>query len=79
MLGATSGVAPAQTPSMAFQPSQGMMVGPSVSTATDNTSNNANGQPTTFSGYSNTFFGSIPTPQPGTVVIRLNGKVWVDA
>jgi len=78
MLGATSGIASAQTPSMAFQPSQGMMVGPSAANATDNTSNNANGQPSSFQGYSNTFFGAIPPPQPGTVVIRLNGKVEVD-
>jgi hypothetical protein len=78
MLGATSGIASAQTPSMAFQPSQGMMVGPSAANSVDNTSNNVNGQPNTFQGYSNTFFGAIPAPQPGTVVIRLNGKVEVD-
>ena len=69
MLGATSGIASAQTPSMAFQPSQGMMVGPSAANSVDNTSNNANGQPNTFQGYSNTFFGAIPAPSPGTVVI----------
>ena len=78
MLGATSGIASAQPPSMPFQPSQGMMVGPSAANSTANTSNNANGQPSTFGGYSNTFFGAIPAPQPGTVVIRLNGKVEVD-
>jgi hypothetical protein len=78
MLGATSGIVSAQTPSMPFQPSQGMMVGPSAANATANTSNNANGQPTTFGGYTNTFFGAIPAPQPGTVVIRLNGKVEAD-
>src|ERR1700694_3485599 len=45
MLGATAGIASAQTPSMAFQPSQGMMVGPSAANSVDNTSNHANGQP----------------------------------
>ena len=78
MLGATSGIASAQTPSMPFQPSQGMMVGPSAANSIAQTSNNSNGQPSTFQGYSNTFFGAIPAPQPGTVVIRLNGKVEVD-
>src|SRR6266853_5019498 len=78
MLGATSGIASAQTPSMAFQPSQGMMVGPSAPNSIANTSNNVNGQPSTFDGYSKTFYGAIPAPQPGTVVIRLNGKVEVD-
>jgi hypothetical protein len=55
-----------------------MMVGPSAANSIAQTSNNTNGQPSTFNGYSNTFYGAIPAPQPGTVVIRLNGKVEVD-
>jgi hypothetical protein len=65
----------AQTPSIQFQPSQGMMVGPSAPNATANTSNATSGQPDTFRGYSSTFNGAVAVPTPGTVVIRLNGKV----
>jgi hypothetical protein len=78
MLGATSGIASAQTPSMAFQPSQGMMVGPSSPKAIDNSGNNTVAQPRTFQGYTHDFFGAVPAPEPGTVVIRLDGRVEVD-
>lgn len=67
-----------QTPSMPFQPSQGMMVGPSTPNATANVTNATSGQPSSFHGYSGAFNGAVPPPTPGTVVIRLNGKVEVD-
>jgi hypothetical protein len=43
LAGAMFGIASAQTPSMPFQPSQGMMVAPSAENAIANSGNNATG------------------------------------
>ena len=80
MLGAT-GVASAQAPApatanMMMAPSQGMMALPWVAGPAANNNNNAYGQPGTYKGGAGVGRNAVPTP--GTVVIRLNGRVEVD-
>src|SRR5476649_2229231 len=82
MLGATSGIASAQAPvpataNMMMAPSQGMMALPWVQGPTANNNNNSYGTPSTYTG--GAAYGKNAVPTPGTVVIRLNGKVEVDA
>ena len=81
MLGATSGIASAQAPvpaaaNMMMQPSQGQFALPYASGPAANNNNNAYGQPSTYLG--GAAFGKNAVPTPGTVVIRLNGRVEVD-
>ena len=81
MLGATSGLAAAQTPvpagaTMMMQPTQGMMALPWASGPNANNNNNSYGQPNNYTGGAT--FGKNTVPTPGTVVIRLNGRVEVD-
>jgi hypothetical protein len=81
MLGATSGLAMAQAPTMEFKghPNQGQTAMPPFSTSSGgNTVNNYVGQPDTFQGLTQRFTGAVATPTPGTLVIKLNGKVEVD-
>jgi len=81
MLGATSGLASAQvwTPIPGANPAQGQTPTTPASTSSGgNTTNQYTGQPDTFHGYSNTFTGGVAPPTPGTLVIKLNGKVEVD-
>jgi hypothetical protein len=68
----------AETPAAQFQPTQGQTIAPSVPNATANDVNAVTAQPGQFKGFTNAFRGTLPAPQPGTVVIRLNGKVEVD-
>jgi hypothetical protein len=70
MLGLAFGIASAQTPWVAFQPSQGMVVAPSAANAIANSSNNTNEQLNPSRGYANTFFGVIPAPRPGGPAVR---------
>jgi len=82
MLGATTGLASAQAPTPAgaaqmMQPTQGQMALPWVQGPTANNNNNAYGMPGTYAG--SAAFGKNAVPAPGTVVIRLNGKVEFDA
>src|SRR3984957_13991403 len=82
MLGATSGIASAQAPTpaaanMMMAPSQGMMALPWVQGPTADNNNNSYGMPSTYAG--GAAFGKNAVPTPGTVVIRLNGKVEFDA
>jgi len=81
MLGATSGIASAQTPvpagaNMMMQPTQGQMALPWAQGPSSNNNNNGSGQPNTYSG--GAAFPKNAVPTPGTVVIRLNGRVEVD-
>ncbi len=81
MLGATSGIASAQTPvpagaNMMMAPSQGQMALPWAQGPAANNNNNATGQPNTYAG--GAAFPKNAVPTPGTVVIRLNGRVEVD-
>jgi hypothetical protein len=81
MLGAASGIASAQAPqpagaTMMMAPSQGMTPLPWAQGPTADNNNNSYGQPSTYSG--GAAFGKNAVPTPGTVVIRLNGKVEVD-
>jgi hypothetical protein len=80
VLGATSGLAFAQAPmEMKGNPNQGQMAMPPFSTSSGaNTVNNYVGQPDTFQGITQRFTGAVATPTPGTLVIKLNGKVEVD-
>jgi hypothetical protein len=57
-------------------PSQGMFALPWAQGPTANNNNNAYGMPSTYSGGAAQGKNAVPTP--GTVVIRLNGKVEVD-
>jgi len=68
----------AETPPIPFQPSQGQLAAPSIPTATANAGNAVVARPITFQGYTKSFNAALPAPQPGTVIIRLNGKVEVD-
>ena len=82
MLGATSGIASAQVPTpaaanMMMQPSQGQMPLPWSQGPTADNNNNSYGQPSTYTG--GAAYGANAVPTPGTVVIRLNGKVEFDA
>jgi len=81
MLGATSGIASAQAPvpagaNMMMQPSQGQMALPWAQGPSSNNNNNGSGQPNTYAG--GAAFPKNAVPTPGTVVIRLNGRVEVD-
>ena len=82
MLGATAGIATAQTPTVAgaalmMQPTQGQMALPWAQGPAANNNNNGYGMPSTYAG--SAAFGKNAVPSPGTVVIRLNGKVEFDA
>jgi hypothetical protein len=82
VLGATSGIASAQTPTpaaanMMMQPSQGQMPLPWSQGPTADNNNNSYGMPSTYAGAA--AYGANAVPTPGTVVIRLNGKVEFDA
>ena len=82
MLGATSGIASAQAPTpaaanMMMAPSQGGMALPWSQGPASNNNNNAYGMPSTYKGAA--AFAKNAVPTPGTVVIRLNGKVEFDA
>jgi len=68
----------AQTSGTQFIAAQGMVPAPSFPAATANDANAVNGRPSTFEGASDSFRSHVPAPPPGTVVIRLNGKVEVD-
>jgi len=81
ILGATGGLAMAQ---VAPAPSQGMMMAPYGAGPSPNTNNNAWADPHTvsgsaaaggLSGYGSQGGTSYTVPNPGTVVIRLGGKV----
>jgi predicted porin len=83
LLGATSGLAMAQMAPAPLapipNPAQGQT--PSAPASTSSGANNVNnyvGQPDTFQGVSQRFTGAVATPTPGTLVIKLNGKVEVD-
>ena len=81
MLGATAGIASAQAPqpataSMMMQPSQGQFALPWAQGPTVNNNNNSTGAPSSYVGAS--AFGKNAVPSPGTVVIRLNGRVESD-
>ena len=81
MLGAATGLASAQAPSpaaanMMMQPTQGQLALPYIQGPAANNNNNAYGQPNTYSG--GVAFGKNAVPTPGTVVIRLNGRVEAD-
>jgi hypothetical protein len=82
MLGATSGLALAQAPvaaggMMMMQPTQGQMPLPWAQGPTADNNNNSYGNPGTYAG--GAAYGANARPTPGTVVIRLNGKVEFDA
>ena len=81
MLGATAGIASAQAPTpgganFTAAPSQGQLALPWSQGPTANNNNNAYGQPSTYLG--GAAYGKNAVPLPGTVVIRLNGRVEVD-
>jgi hypothetical protein len=88
ILGASGGLAFAQAPAVVpANPSQGQMAAPYAGGASYNSNNNAWGIPNTPSG--NAAAGGLSTygalgqnfyavPAPGTVVIRLNGRVEAD-
>lgn len=85
VLGATGGLAHAQ---MTMQPSQGQMAAPWSSGPSANNNNNAWGTANTVSGSAaaggTSAYGTLgannnAVPAPGTVVIRLNGRVEADA
>ncbi len=81
MLGATAGIASAQTPvpaaaTMMMQPTQGQYALPWAQGPTVNNNNNSAGQPSSFVG--GAAYGKNAVPTPGTVVIRLNGRVEAD-
>jgi hypothetical protein len=81
VLSATSSLALAQTPTpaplnMMMQPSQGQMPLPWAQGPTADNNNNSYGVPSTYNG--NAKYGANAVPTPGTVVIRLNGKVEAD-
>jgi hypothetical protein len=81
VLGATSGLAMAQQAPTVLKgnPNQGQTAMPPFSTSSGaNTVNNYVGQPDTFQGVTQRFTGAVATPTPGTLVIKLNGKVEVD-
>ncbi len=81
MLGTTAGIASAQAPipggaNMTVAPSQGQLALPWAQGPAANNNNNTYGQPSTYVGGA-----AVPkdaVPLPGTVVIRLNGRVEVD-
>src|SRR4051812_22899958 len=80
-LGATAGIASAQVPvpatsSLMMQPSQGQMALPWNQGPTVNNNNNSYGQPSTYTG--GAAYGKNAVPTPGTVVIRLNGRLEAD-
>jgi hypothetical protein len=75
------GIASAQAPQsagapMMMAPSQGMVALPWAQGPTTNNNNNSYGVPSTYNG--DAAFSKNAVPTPGTVVIRLNGKVEVD-
>jgi hypothetical protein len=74
MLGATAGIASAQTTA---NPMQGQMAAPNFPGSVGNDSNNYVAQPSTYAG-NKIGFAPIMVPQPGTVVVRLGGKVEAD-
>jgi len=81
MLGATAGIASAQAPvpaasTLMMQPSQGQMALPWNQGPTVNNNNNAYGMPSTYTG--GAAYGKNAVPTPGTVVIRLNGRLEAD-
>src|SRR5690348_7815937 len=82
ILGATSSLAVAQTPA---NPSQGQLVAPYGAGPAVNNNNNAWGVANTPSGAAaagplSTVYAPnvVKVPAPGTIVIRLNGRVEVD-
>ena len=82
MLGATAGIASAQAPTpgganMTVAPSQGQLALPWAQGPAANNNNNAYGQPSTYAGWRG-LSAKNAVPLPGTVVIRLNGRVEVD-
>jgi hypothetical protein len=80
MLGATSGLALAQTASgPVYNPTQGQLLAtPHSTSSTAQTTNNTVGQPDTFQGITSNFFGAVAPPAPGTIVIKINGRVETD-
>ena len=84
MLGATAGIASAQAPvpaaaAMMMQPTQGQFALPWAQGPTVNNNNNtleATGFPAGYKG--GAAYGRNAVPSPGTVVIRLNGRVEAD-
>jgi hypothetical protein len=87
ILGASGGLAFAQAPQVPANPSQGQLAAPYAGGASFNSNNNAWGIANTPSG--NSASGGLSTygalgqnfyavPAPGTVVIRLNGRVEAD-
>jgi len=78
MLGTVAGVASAQTPvpaasTLMMQPSQGQVALPWNQGPAVNNNNNAYGMPSTYAG--SAAYGKNAVPTPGTVVIRLNGRL----
>ena len=80
-LAASPGVASAQQPepptaNLMRPPTQGQWIVPWIQGPAANNNNNAYGTPGTYNGGAG--FAKNATPTPGTVVIRLNGRVEVD-
>src|SRR5690242_1651889 len=77
MLGATTGLAYAQgLPVAAPHPNQGKLISPWAGGNATNNNNNASGianEPNVYAP------NAVAVPSPGTVVIRLNGRVEVHA
>jgi hypothetical protein len=80
ILGATSGIAMAQVGpangNLTFAPTQGQLALPWGQGPATNNNNNTIGRPSTYVG--GAAFGKNAVPTPGTVVIRLNGRVEVN-
>ena len=81
MLGATTGIGSAQAPmpdgpNMTVAPSQGQLALRWATGPASNNNNNAYGQPNAYLGAA--AFGKDAVPLPGTVVLRLGGRVEVD-
>src|SRR6201995_3531371 len=88
ILGTSGGVALAQTAAAPANPSQGQLAAPYAGGASFNSNNNAWGIANTPSGSAAagglSTYGALgqnfyAVPAPGTVVIRLNGRVETDA
>jgi len=76
MLGASAGIASAQAP-MPSNPIQGQMAMPNFPQGNANSLNNFVGQPSTYVG-SKSGLVVNPPPAPGTVIVRLGGRIEVD-
>src|SRR5271165_636803 len=79
LLGTSSGIASAQAPggaSFTYSPTQGQLALPWVQGPASNNTNNAYAEPAGYLGSATV--GKGRAPDPGTVVIRLNGRVEVD-